>query len=120
MAIRYLKRATKSPDSETGTARKVAEEMLAQIERNGERAVREYAEKLDGWTGPILLSEEEVEDRVRTIPSSVKRDIEFATEHVRRFAQAQRESIREFAMEVHPGLTAGQRLVPVNVAGCYV
>ena len=120
MAIQYLKRATKSPESETGAARKVAEEMLAEIERNGERAVREYAAKLDAWTGPIVLSEEEIEQRVRAIPSDVKRDIEFATERVRRFARAQRESIREFAIEVHPGVTAGQRLVPVNVAGCYV
>jgi sulfopropanediol 3-dehydrogenase len=120
MSIQYLKRATKSPESETGAARKVAEEMLAQIERNGERAVREYAAKLDGWTGPILLSKEEIEERVRAIPLNVKRDIEFATEHVRRFARAQRESIREFTIEMHPGLTAGQRLIPVNVAGCYV
>jgi sulfopropanediol 3-dehydrogenase len=41
-------------------------------------------------------------------------DIEFATERVRRFAQAQRESIREFTIEMQPGLTAGQRLIPVN------
>ena len=120
MAIHYLKRATKSPESETGAARKVAEEMLAEIERNGERAVREYAAKLDAWTGPIVVSEKEIEQRLRAIPPDVKRDIGFATERVRRFAQAQRESIREFAIEVHPGVTAGQRLVPVNVAGCYV
>ena len=49
-----------------------------------------------------------------------KRDIEFATAQVRRFALAQRESIREFEIEIHPGLVAGQRLIPVNVAGCYV
>ena len=120
MAIHYLKRATKSRESETGAARKVAEEMLAEIERNGERAVREYAAKLDAWTGPIVVSEKEIEQRLRAIPPDVKRDIGFATERVRRFAQAQRESIREFAIEVHPGVTAGQRLVPVNVAGCYV
>ncbi|TMG83603.1 MAG: histidinol dehydrogenase [Betaproteobacteria bacterium] len=120
MAIHYLKRATKSPESETGAARRVAEEMLAEIERNGERAVREYAAKLDAWTGPIVVSEKEIEERLRAIPPDVKRDIGFATERVRRFAQAQRESIREFAIEVHPGVTAGQRLVPVNVAGCYV
>ena len=93
MAIQYLKRATKSPESETDTACKVPEEMLAQIERNGERAVREYAAKLDGWTGPILLTEEEIEERVRTIPPNVKRDIEFATEHVRRFARRNQPGI---------------------------
>ncbi|TMH06060.1 MAG: histidinol dehydrogenase, partial [Betaproteobacteria bacterium] len=118
--MHYLKRATKSRESETGAARRVAEEMLAEIERNGERAVREYAAKLDAWTGPIVVSEKEIEERLRAIPPDVKRDIGFATERVRRFAQAQRESIREFAIEVHPGVTAGQRLVPVNVAGCYV
>src|SRR5439155_17742722 len=120
MTVQYLKRATKSPETETGTARKVAEEMLAEIERNGERAVRDYAAKLDGWTGPIVLSDEDIERRVQTIPRDVKRDIEFATERVRRFARAQRESIREFSLEVQPGLTAGQRLIPINVAGCYV
>jgi sulfopropanediol 3-dehydrogenase len=120
MTVKYLKRATKSPETETGTARKVAEEMLAEIERNGEAAVREYASKLDGWTGQIVLSAEDIERRVQAIPTGVKRDIEFATERVRRFARAQRESTHEFAMEVQPGLTAGQRLIPVNVAGCYV
>jgi sulfopropanediol 3-dehydrogenase len=50
----------------------------------------------------------------------VKRDIEFATGQVRRFAEAQRASMQEFSTEVIPGLTAGQRLIPVNVAGCYV
>jgi len=50
----------------------------------------------------------------------VKRDIDFATAQVRRFALAQRESLREFSLELQPGLTVGQRLIPVNVAGCYV
>jgi sulfopropanediol 3-dehydrogenase len=39
---------------------------------------------------------------------------------VRRFAEAQRGSLHEFQMELSSGLTAGQRLIPVNVAGCYV
>ena len=55
-----------------------------------------------------------------TCLESVKRDIDFAADQVRRFAQAQRDSIRDFSVELLPGLMAGQRLVPVNVAGCYV
>jgi sulfopropanediol 3-dehydrogenase len=120
MTIQYLKKATRTPETESDSARKVAHEMLADIAKRGEAAVREYAAKLDGWTGEIVVSPEEIERRTRDIPPSVRRDIEFATERVRRFAQAQRESIREFAVEVQPGLIAGQRLVPVNVAGCYV
>ncbi len=120
MAIEYLKRAAKSPETETGTARKVVEEMLAQIEARGEAAVREYAEKLDHWTGEIVMTPEAIERRVREVPDEVRRDIEFAAERVRRFALAQRDSMREFSLEVDPGLVAGQRLIPVNVAGCYV
>src|SRR3989440_3689308 len=116
----YLKKAARTPQSESGEARKVVAEMLADIEKRGEPAVREYAQKLDGWQGEIVVKPDEIERRTRDIPAGVKRDIEFATERVRRFALAQRESIREFETEVAPGLIAGQRLVPVNVAGCYV
>jgi sulfopropanediol 3-dehydrogenase len=98
----------------------VVEEMLAEIGARGERAVREYASKLDQWSGEIVVSPEEVERRARDVPETVKHDIEFATAQVRRFALAQRDSLREFAVELYPGLTAGQRLIPVGVAGCYV
>ena len=120
MSYRYLKKAAKTPESESGNAREVVAGMLSEIERRGEAAVREYAAKLDGWHGDILVAPEEVERRTRAIPAGIKRDIEFATERVRRFAVAQKASIREFETEVAPGLVAGQRLVPVNVAGCYV
>jgi sulfopropanediol 3-dehydrogenase len=120
MGLHFVKRATKSPESESGNARKVAEEMLARIERDGEAAVRDYAAKLDRWTGPIVVDRQEIEQRTAAIAPDIRRDIEFATERVRRFALAQRESIREFATDVEPGLRAGQRLIPVNVAGCYV
>jgi len=120
MAITYLKKATKTPESEIGNARAVVEEMLARIEAQGEEAVRAYARELDNWPGPILVSPDEIERRTRDIAPVLKRDIEFAAERVRLFALAQRDSIREFAVEMSPGVIAGQRLVPVNVAGCYV
>ena len=118
--MEYLKKAAKTPETETGNARKVVDEMLAQIARRGEDAVREYARTLDKWEGEILVSDAEVERRVRAIDPKVKQDIDFAAAAVRRFALAQLDSMREFSVEVHPGLTAGQRLIPVNVAGCYV
>jgi sulfopropanediol 3-dehydrogenase len=120
MTTEYLKQASKTPETESATAKKVASEMLADIAARGEAAVREYAAKLDHWTGEIVVSTQDIERSTRDIPASVKHDIEFATERVRRFACAQRDSIREFATEIQPGLIAGQRLIPVNVAGCYV
>src|SRR4029079_3078133 len=106
MGIEYLKKATKTPDSETASARKVVDEMLAAIEKRGEAAVREYAQKLDKWSDEILVTPDEIERRTRDLPQSVKRDIEFATAQVRKFATAQRESMSEFTTELRSGLTA--------------
>jgi sulfopropanediol 3-dehydrogenase len=118
--MEYLKKAAKTPETETGAARKVVEEMLAAIEARGEAAVREYALKLDQWSGEIVVSPEEIERRTRSVAPGIRKDIEFATGQVRRFAEAQLASMREFSTEIRPGLVAGQRLIPVNVAGCYV
>ena len=120
MSVSYLKKASKTPETESVTAQKVAGDMLADIRARGEQAVREYAAKLDGWQGEIVVTPAEIERRTRDVPGSVRADIEFATDQVRRFAIAQRESMREFELEVCPGLVAGQRLVACNVAGCYV
>ena len=120
MTIRYLKQASKTPESEDENARKVVSEMLAAIGQRGEAAVRDYAAQLDNWRGDILVTPAEIERRTRDIPAGIRRDIDFATAQVRRFALAQRDSIRPFSVEIHPGVVAGQRLVPVNVAGCYV
>ncbi|MCZ8271869.1 MAG: histidinol dehydrogenase [Beijerinckiaceae bacterium] len=120
MTITMLKTATKTPDTETGTARKVVTEMLAAIEAGGEQAVRDYAAKLDGWSGPIVLDQAMIAERMKDVPQSVKDDIAFAAGQVRAFALAQRDSVRDFSLELSPGLTIGQKLVPVNTAGCYV
>ena len=120
MAIEYLKKATKTPQTETETARKVVTEMLAAIETGGEQSVRAYARDLDGWTGDIVMAPDEIARRTAGIPAEVKRDIESSTARVRAFALAQRDSVRDFSVEIAPGLFAGQKLVPCAVAGCYV
>ena len=120
MSITYLKRAVKTAETEAGNAQTVVTEMITAIEAGGERTVREYAQKLDGWIGPIVVSPEEIDRCTSQVPQSVRSDIDFAVDQVRRFAQAQRESIRDFSIELLPGLMTGQHLVPVNVAGCYV
>ncbi|SPA42338.1 Sulfopropanediol 3-dehydrogenase [Cupriavidus taiwanensis] len=117
--ITYLKQAEKTPQTETATAQKVVTDMLAEIRAHGEAAVRQYASKLDGWDGEIVLTPDQVRQQTRNVPASVRADIDFAIRQVREFALAQRESLREFAVELHPGVTAGQRVIPVNVVGCY-
>ena len=120
MAITYLKKASKTPETESAQAQKVVSEMLARIEAEGEDAVRDYAVKLDKWDGPIVVTREEMDARADAVPQQVKADIAFAVEQVRTFAVAQRDSVRDFSMTMPTGLVAGQKWVPCGVAGCYV
>lgn len=119
MSVEYLKKATKTPESNTAAAQKVVTEMLAEIKKNGEAAVKEYALKLDKWSGPIVMTEAQIEEGIKDIPVSVKRDIEFSAKQVYDFAKATRDSIKDFKVELYPGVTAGQKVLPVNVVGCY-
>lgn len=119
MAITYLKKAAKTPETETATAQKVVTEMLADIQSRGESAVREYSQKLDKWAGDIIMTPAAIEAAIKDVPASVKRDIDFAAKQVYDFAVAQRKSIQDFSTELHPGVIAGQKVLPVNVVGCY-
>ncbi|NJD18686.1 MAG: histidinol dehydrogenase [Gemmatimonadetes bacterium] len=94
--------------------------MLADIERRREDAVIEYAKKLDGWEGSVVLSEEKKARVLAGVPQGVRDDIDFAHARVTGFARAQRESLREFEVESGSGIRLGQRVIPVGSVGCYV
>ena len=115
----YLKKADKSAESNVLEAQKVVNDMLTNIDKNGEQAVRDYAAKLDNWHGDILLSNSDINAITSGVSQSVKDDIDFACKQVYDFAKAQRDSVVEFYTK-NNGVEAGQRLLPVNVAGCYV
>ena len=119
MAITYLKKADKTPETETATAQQVVNTMLAEIQKNGETAVRKYATELDKWTGDMIVTSEQIAANARDVPDQVKADIDFAIKQVYEFALAQRHSLSEFEVDLHRGVRAGQRVLPVNVAGCY-
>lgn len=119
MAITYLKRADKTPQTETATAQKVVNDMLAAIQSGREQAVRDYARQLDHWEGEIVMSDAAIAAAIAQVPDGVRRDIDFAVKQVSDFARAQRDSLQDFAVSLHDGVTAGQRVVPVNVVGCY-
>ncbi len=119
MTITYLKKADKTPDTETAAAQTVVNDMLATIAQDGEAAVRRYAKTLDKWDGEFLVTPQQLADNASQVPALVKTDIDFAIQQVFDFATAQRKSLSEVDMELHPGVRAGQRVLPVNVAGCY-
>ena len=120
MSIEYLKKAAKTAQTDETQTREIVVNMLNNIKENGEAAVRKYAEKLDKWTGDFIITPEDIEKAAASLDQRTKDDIQFAYEQVYNFAKQQRESMLEFETELYPGVVAGQKLIPVNVAGCYV
>lgn len=118
--MQFIKQATKSSATGEDDTQQIVQDMLREIKQGGEESVREYARKLDGWEQGIIVSRAQIAVASKSLPSRMKKDIQFAHARVKSFAEAQLASMSEFETELAPGLFAGQRLVPVTTAGCYV
>ena len=120
MTIEYLKKATPPQEAIDGATAETVQRLLADIQTNGREAVEKYARDLDGWRGSIVVSEDDLSKASNSLAQGVKDDIAFAHARVKDFAQRQRDSLHEFEAELIEGLITGQKLIPVNTAGCYV
>ena len=120
MAVTYLKKAEKTPQTGTDETRRIVETMLAKIESEGEFAAITYGRELDGYEGDIVVPADVIAAAGDKISQQLKDDIRFSYDRVTAFAEAQKQSIQEFETELSPGLWAGQKLIPIETAGCYV
>ncbi|KAJ5179227.1 hypothetical protein N7492_002437 [Penicillium capsulatum] len=95
--------------------------VIDDIRTNGDQAVRAYSEKFDKWSpASFKLSQDQIEQIISTVPQQIIDDIKQAQENVRKFALAQKASIRDFEMEIRPGVHLGQKNIPINSVGAYV
>ncbi len=120
MPRKYLKKAVKTAASDSASVTETVQAILSDIEKGGEAAAKAYAEKFDRYTGDLIVTGEEIEKASRGLPTKLKDDIRFAHDNVRKFAEAQRDSLSDVEVEIVPGLVAGQKLIPCQAAGCYV
>ena len=120
MSITYLKKASKTSQTDSSDVQKTVQDILSDIEQGGDAKALEYASKFDNYEGSIILSREEIDAAVALVPEKLKEDIKFAHDNVRRFAELQRETVQDVEMEIVPGLIGGQKAIPVDTAGCYI
>jgi sulfopropanediol 3-dehydrogenase len=121
--IKYLK---KGPTQEEKVAsnkkvQTIVEDIINNIETNGDKAVREYSEKFDKWTPKSFrLSKDEIAACYSELDEQVISDIRWAQTQVRNFAQIQRDSMKDVEVETLPGVTLGHKHIPMESVGCYV
>ena len=99
------------------TVRKI----LAEIEQDGDVAVRKYSEQFDKWSPEtFVLSARDVEAALSRVSKRDLEDIKFAQTQVRNFATRQLACLSELEIETLPGVHLGHRNIPVGSVGCYV
>ncbi len=120
MSITYLKKANLTSKSDASDVSETVQSILNEIEAGGDDAALSYAAKFDHYDGNVILTREEIGAAIAMVPERLKRDIDFAHDNVRRFAEAQKATLQDIEVEIIPGLIAGQKSIPVHTAGCYI
>jgi sulfopropanediol 3-dehydrogenase len=95
--------------------------IVADVGERGDAAVREWSARLDRWQpDSFRVGDGELSRVVESLPASVVDDIRYAQAQLRRFAEAQRQTLRDLEVETLPGVTLGHRMIPIASAGSYV
>ncbi|KAH6720457.1 histidinol dehydrogenase [Leptodontidium sp. MPI-SDFR-AT-0119] len=122
---RHLKTGASSTSSSASNAPSnvpsIVTAVIDSIRKDGDSAVRSFSEKFDKWSPKSFkLSESEINQIISKLPEQVIKDIKEVQHNVRTFAQAQKDSLKEFELEIQPGVFLGQKNIPINSVGCYI
>ena len=123
MAIQYLKKGKTEADRAVDDAKvsKIVEDTLQAIAEKGDEALREFSIKFDNYNPTSFkLSSAEIENLIKQVSKRDMEDIKFAQSQIRKFAQAQRDSMLDIEIETMPGVILGHKNIPVQSVGCYV
>ncbi len=121
MAIKYLKKATKTAFTDDTKTRDIVQNLLKELEKTKEDGCKVLTKKFDKYEGEIIVSKNKIEEVKKKLKQKTKDDIKFSYDRVRKFAEAQLKNYgKDFEVELSKGLYAGQKLIPVNTAGCYI
>jgi histidinol dehydrogenase len=94
--------------------------IVSNVRRNGDRALRRYAERWDGPTSsePVRVPEANLHDAWRRTVPELQDAITQAATNIRRYCEWQKP--HEWHREIHPGVCVGQLVRPLESVGCYV
>ncbi|WP_216320779.1 histidinol dehydrogenase [Deinococcus aestuarii] len=119
--MEYFKQAAPQAPSVNQEIRDTVSSILSDVEREGLAAVRRYSERFDGHSPESFrMTPEEISRVTSEVEDSVARAIDFSLEQVRNFAGLQRRTLVDFEAETLPGVTIGQKQIPVNAVGAYI
>ena len=124
MSPTWLKKPAPLPTNDAGFAtgqidvRGIVSSVIADVRENGDAAVRRYSEKFDKWSPESFkLTEDQIKRIISEVPQQTIDDIKEVQSNVRAFAEHQRASLKDFEVEIRPGVHLGQKNVPIDAVG---
>lgn len=95
-------------------------EIIADVRKNGNSAVKKYSAKFDGIeTDCRELSEDEIENAVKSLDDEVLEALKFSVRNVEEFAKAQLGSVKNTMVQAD-GAILGHKIIPLEKVGCYI
>jgi histidinol dehydrogenase len=99
---------------------KAVARIVADVRKNGDKALRRYAEKLDGLKAkqPVCVTDAELEQAWNAVSDEFKLALKIAAGNIRQYCEWQKP--QQWRNAIAPGINVGQVVRPLQSAGCYV
>ena len=97
----------------------IVADIIYNVRKNGDSALKEYTLKFDGAElDSLLVTNKEIEEAVNSVEPEFIEILKKAADNIRRFhAMQKREG---FSIKDESGIVIGQKIIPVDRAGLYV
>ena len=94
--------------------------IVEDVKARGEAALREHAQRLKDLApeAPLIHGKDSLDQALRDLPGDEVNVLNRAAERIRRFADAQRQSLSEQEIAI-PGGRSGHKIAAIESAGCY-
>jgi histidinol dehydrogenase len=99
---------------------KTVARIVVDVSKNGDKALRRYAEKLDGLQAkqPLSVSDADLEQAWNVVSDDFKRALNVAAANIRQYCEWQKP--QQWRNAISPGINVGQVVRPLQSVGCYV
>ncbi|SFR64372.1 histidinol dehydrogenase [Halogeometricum limi] len=118
---RYLKEASATSLVIEPEVVDTVQDIVSSVREDGDSAVNELTAKFDGVERDDLrVDQAEIDAAGEKLTDEHREAIDYTIQNVREFHSRQLDNINGFEAEFKPGVTLGQRVIPIETAGVYI
>jgi histidinol dehydrogenase len=109
----------KRPVIDSSSLFETVRQVLEEVRKNGDQAVKSYTQKFDGVKlDSLVVTAEEIETATKLVSDDLKRAIETAKNNIRKFHTQQLQKFEK--IETSPGVCCWQKAIPIEKVGLYI